>query len=305
MNDFYGEQDSVFHYLPVSEEDEKLGMICTTAGTVTTPARREYPPNREAHPGPFRSVAEGRVLPIFQVIYITQGEGTFNTDGRLYKVRPGSIMFVLPGHAHSYKPLWETGWQEYWAGFMGDYFTRMLVEGIISPQHVFFDMGLRDDLLSIYKRILEEVKNQQPLYQLRTCSAILTILAEMLTRQRRGDRPSYYQQIVEKAKFLMESRVESAISLPDISGELGISASRFNEIFKTYTAMTPYQFFIQLKIYRAERLLEQEETSVKEVSLSLGFEDQYYFSRLFKNKTGIAPSEWKRHLHPENRENST
>ncbi|MDR2314006.1 MAG: helix-turn-helix domain-containing protein [Spirochaetaceae bacterium] len=301
MSSCHEGQDSVFHYLPVSDEDEKLGMICTTAGTVITPAHVSYPRNRVDHPAPFRSVATGRILPIFQIVYITQGEGIFNADGTRYKVRPGSVIFVLPGHLHSYSPLPETGWEEYWVGFMGDYFTRMLVEGIISPRHIFFDIGLRNDLLAIYKRILEEVKTQQPLYQLRSCSAILTILAEMLTHQRRGDKPNYYQQIVERAKFLMESRVESSISLPDISDELGISASRFNEIFKTYTAMTPHQYFIQLKIYRAERLLEQEDVSVKKAALSLGFEDQYYFSRLFKNKTGIAPSEWKRRLYPEHR----
>jgi AraC-like DNA-binding protein len=120
----------------------------------------------------------------------------------------------------------------------------------------------------------------------------------MLTHERRGEKPNYYQKIVEKAKFLMEGRVEDILSLSDVSEELGLSPSRFNEIFKTYTAMTPYQYFIQLKIHRAERLLEEEGASVKEVAFSLGFEDQHYFSRLFKNKTGIAPSEWKKYLTP-------
>jgi AraC-like DNA-binding protein len=57
--------------------------------------------------------------------------------------------------------------------------------------------------------------------------------------------------------------------------------------------MTPYQYYIQIKIYKAENLLEQQDLSVKEVAHKIGFEDQYYFSRLFKNKTGVSPSEWK------------
>ncbi|MDR1307373.1 MAG: AraC family transcriptional regulator [Treponema sp.] len=292
-------QDSIFHYLPVSEEDEKLGVICTTAGNNSIPPRVVYPPNKEAHPAPFRPVAEGRILPDFQTVYITEGEGVFNADDRSYQVKPGSFILILPGMKHSYKPVFEIGWQEYWAGFKGDYFTRMLVEGIISPQHIFFDIGIRDDFITAYNRILEEVRTQQPLYQLRACSGILYILAEILTHERRGKKPNHYQTIVEKAKRLMGSRVESILNLTDISAELGLSPSRFNEIFKTYTAMTPYQYFIQLKIHRAGHLLEDENVSVKEVSFSLGFEDQYYFSRLFKNKTGIAPSEWKKYLHPE------
>ena len=73
----------------------------------------------------------------------------------------------------------------------------------------------------------------------------------MLTFARRQQQPNYSQKIVEKAKFLMASNVFSAINLPHISGEIGISTSRLNEIFKTYTAMTPYQYFIHIKILQA------------------------------------------------------
>jgi AraC-like DNA-binding protein len=56
--------------------------------------------------------------------------------------------------------------------------------------------------------------------------------------------------------------------------------------------MTPYQYFIDIKIYEAKMFLEQK-IPVKEVAFRLGFKDQYYFSRLFKSKTGVNPSCWK------------
>jgi AraC-like DNA-binding protein len=92
----------------------------------------------------------------------------------------------------------------------------------------------------------------------------------------------------------MESNIYGAINLPAISEQLGLSTSRFNEIFKTYTAMTPYQYYIHIKIRRAGNLLEQEDIPIKEAAYRMGFEDQYYFSRLFKNKTGVSPSEWRK-----------
>jgi AraC-like DNA-binding protein len=58
--------------------------------------------------------------------------------------------------------------------------------------------------------------------------------------------------------------------------------------------MTPYQYFIHIKIQKAKSLLTQKDASVKEVAYKLGFDDQFYFSRLFKNKTGFSPSELKR-----------
>ncbi|MDR1105043.1 MAG: AraC family transcriptional regulator [Treponema sp.] len=55
-----------------------------------------------------------------------------------------------------------------------------------------------------------------------------------------------------------------------------------------------YQYYIHIKIEKAQRLLEEKDVSVKEAAYRLGFDDQYYFSRLFKNKTGFTPAEWKR-----------
>ncbi|MDR1898627.1 MAG: AraC family transcriptional regulator, partial [Treponema sp.] len=270
---------SFLHYLPFSEEDEKLGMICTTAGTVGVAPGTAYPPHRNRHPAPFRPVAEGRTLPIFQIVYVTEGEGTFWTDGRSYEVTPGSAMLILPGVKHRYRPVLETGWHEYWVGFMGDYFNRMLREGILSRERVFFNVGLQNYLVSQFNLIFEEIRTQQSLYQLKACTGILAIIAEMLTRERRAGQPNYYQKIVEKAKYIMEKNLEHTLSLPDISDELGISSSRFTEIFKTATAMSPHQYYIQIKIHKAEELLEKEDLSIKEIALRLGFEDQYYFSR--------------------------
>jgi len=289
-------QDSFLHYLPYSEEDEKLGMLCTTAGSVNVKPGTEYPPQKNDHPAPFRTVTEGRVLPEFQIVYITSGEGIFSCDGETYQVKPGCVMLVLPGLKHSYKPLFETGWQEYWVGFKGVYFSRLLEEGRLSAEHVFFETGLHNSLISIFSQIFDEVRNQRPLYQLKTCALIMSLVAEVLTRERRKEQPNYFEKIVAKAKYMMESNVYGAINLPAISEQLGISTSRLNEVFKTYTSMTPYQYYIHIKIHKAESLLELEDISVKEAAYRMGFEDQYYFSRLFKNKTGVSPSDWKKYI---------
>ncbi|MDR0388002.1 MAG: AraC family transcriptional regulator [Treponema sp.] len=284
---------SFLHYLPYSEEDEKLGMVCLTVGTTTVAPHTVYPPNKNDHPVLFRSVAEGRILPDFQIVYITKGQGIFNAEGVTYTVNPGSMLLIMPGMRHSYKPVFETGWQEYWVGFNGSFFMKLFREGILSKERLFFQVGLHEQYLNIFDQIFEEVRVQRPLYQFKAGVGIMTLLGEVLAHERRKEQPNYYQKIVEKAKYLMEFNVYGVINLPSIAEQIGISPSRLNEIFKTYTAMTPYQYYIHIKILKAERLLEQPDVSVKEVAFRLGFDDQYYFSRLFKNKTGITPSRWK------------
>ena len=288
--------DSFLHYLPYSEEDEKLGMVCTTAGCIKVEPYTSYPPHKVDHPLLFRPVADGRTLPEFQLVYITEGQGIFSIANQTYTVSPGSMLLILPGIRHRYKPVYEIGWHEYWVGFKGDFFSNMIRQDILSNGHPFFDLGLHDNIILTFNNIFDEVRAQRSLYQLKACVGILSLLTEMLTHERRKEQPNYYQKIVEKAKCLMESNVYGTINLSNISQQIGISTSRLNDIFKTYTSMTPYQFYIHIKIHKAENLLEQENVSVKEVAYRLGFEDQYYFSRLFKNKTGIAPSVWKKYI---------
>jgi AraC-like DNA-binding protein len=286
--------EAILHYLPFSEEDEKLGMVCTTVGNVEVPPYVEYPPHKNEHPAIFRNVAEGRILPNFHIIYITRGKGIFETGGKSYTVSPGSVFFLLPGVKHRYKPVYECGWHEYWVGFQGKNFSKLMEQGLLSRECVFSEAGLHDSIIATFNMIIDEVKIQAPLFQLKVCAGILSLIAEILTRNRRKEQTNNYQRIVEKAKSLMEANVSGAINLPGISEQIGISTSRLNEIFKTYTSMTPYQYYMQLKIKKAADLLEQKDTPIKEVAYSLGFEDQYYFSRFFKKKTGVAPSAWRK-----------
>jgi hypothetical protein len=114
-----------FKYLTFSEEDEKWQMVCTDAGYTDVLPYTLYPPNKDGHPRAFRYVAVGRTLNEYQIIYVTKGQGIFETQGRQYKVIPGSIMMVFPGVRHHYKPLYEVGWMEYWVGFRGEHFDNL------------------------------------------------------------------------------------------------------------------------------------------------------------------------------------
>ena len=59
--------------------------------------------------------------------------------------------------------------------------------------------------------------------------------------------------------------------------------------FKRYYGVTPYQYILDRKIAVARRLLLVTNMKVFEISAQLGFSDEYYFSDLFKAKTGVSP----------------
>lgn len=289
--------DSFFRYLTWSEEDERWQLVCTDAGHSETCPGVPYPPHKEDHPAAYRSVAVGRTLNDYQAVYVTRGQGVFSSGGRSHEVGPGSLLFLFPGVPHSYRPALETGWTEYWVGFKGAQADMLCREGFLSPERPLWRPGLQNGILSHYRQILDLVRNQPPLYQPRASALILGLVAEVLACERRSTQAGHAEALVAQAKFLMEESVDGEINMLAIADSLGVSGSHLNEVFKSYTAMTPYQYFIGIKIGRAKELLERG-LPVKEAAWLLGFGDEYYFSRLFKQKTGISPSHWKRFACP-------
>jgi AraC-like DNA-binding protein len=103
----------------------------------------------------------------------------------------------------------------------------------------------------------------------RASSFVLLLIAEILALRRRAAQPSHSEQLVEKATFLMGENICSEINLSGIGETLGVSTSHLNEVFMSYTAMTPYQYFISIKMRKAKELLERGDLSIKEVAFRL------------------------------------
>jgi AraC-like DNA-binding protein len=80
-----------------------------------------------------------------------------------------------------------------------------------------------------------------------------------------------------------------------LSSMAGYSSSHFLTLFKSSTGYAPKEFFIRLRMHRACLMLARA-ARVKEVAAALGYDDQFYFSRLFKSVLGIAPRDYRQKM---------
>ncbi len=283
-------------YLTWSDEDEGRLMVCTDVGQADVSCGAAYPPLRNGHPSAFRSVATGRTVNEYQLVYVTRGRGTFSSgegdSRREWRVEPGSVLAVFPGVSHAYSPDPQAGWEERWVGFRGPTADALRSSGFHSPDRPFFQVGVHEALLSIFSELFSIVRLQEPYYQFRAGALILLLLSEILGRSRKAEQHDEASDLVERAKHLMKDRLRRPCSMEELGEELGVGRDRFYEMFRSYTGMTPLRYYTHLKVNEAKEMLSDQESSVKEVAFTLGFEDPYYFSRLFKKNTGVAPSEW-------------
>jgi AraC-like DNA-binding protein len=87
----------------------------------------------------------------------------------------------------------------------------------------------------------------------------------------------------------MKEHIETTLTIDELARQAGLSATHFSRLFSQQTGSPPMEYFIHLKIQRACRYLTFTRSSIKEISLTLGYSDQYYFSRIFHKVVGVSP----------------
>ena len=98
---------------------------------------------------------------------------------------------------------------------------------------------------------------------------------------------------VEQSIVYMRQNLNRPLQVATLAAMAKISPSHFFALFKRRTGCAPMDYFTRLRMERARRLLDATTLSVKEVAAAMGYEDQFYFSRVFKSVTSLAPTEYR------------
>jgi YesN/AraC family two-component response regulator len=104
-------------------------------------------------------------------------------------------------------------------------------------------------------------------------------------------------RIKNSIQFMSIHYSEPALTIDKLAKQFDLHPVYYGSLFQQTTGMTFKQYLTSLRLNYAESMLKSGEYGVSEVALQCGFSDIFYFSRLFKQKKGIPPSE----LFPEKR----
>jgi AraC-like DNA-binding protein len=283
------------NYLISSEEDELWGLTVTTVGQQKISENQAYPPTN--HPnGYFFNVDKGRVLNEYQLLYITNGNGvfTYGNNKQSCLITEGKMFFLMPGIWHSYKPIENTGWNEYWIGFNGDIIERIVEKGFFINRAPVFSIGLNEPIVDLYIKAIDIANEERAGYQQALAGIVMHILGLMFYRDKTRDFEDENLILkINKAKIIMRESIYTALTAEDIAKQLNVGYSGFRRAFKELTGNSPSQYMLELKLNEAKLQLSTTTLSIKEISYNLNFENPDYFPIFFKKRTGMTPIEYR------------
>lgn len=285
-------REEFFRYFPISDRQRVWDLHVAGVGRIVRAYRGS--PDR-GHPMPYYYVWEtGRVLDQYGLVYITQGQGEFESASlRRTVVDAGTVLLLLPGEWHRYRTGEQVCWSYYWVHFGGGYLDRLVERRVLSPERPIFKTGLQPNLLRAYASLAERARIEPPGFQQMMCGNILEILGVALASDGGQADSERLGAVVRQATVLLEQRMAEEVDLRELAASLEVSYDGFRHAFKKHTGLAPHQYLLQLRIHRARELLYGTDLTVRQIAASLGFEDPYYFSRAFRKMTGRSPKRWR------------
>lgn len=283
-------------YIPQNQRDELWGLSVCSTGYQKVAAGEHYPPARHNQEYMF-NLSNGRILSEYQLLYIIDGAGTLVTaHGGRHRITAGDMFMLFPGEWHTYSPDPETGWTEYWIGFSGVNIDNRVSAGFFSTEKPLYHIGYDEIIVELYHEAIRTATRQDPYFQQLLAGIVNHLLGLMFMagHNRLLGKDNEMRRLIDKAKAYMQDSVEKDIKMPDVADRLNISYTKFRRMFKEYTGQSPAQYIINLRIHRAKEMLRGTNISIKEISIILHFENQEYFATLFKKRTGISPSEFRK-----------
>ncbi len=229
------------------------------------------------------------------VIYCLDGKGWYAAQGQRWTIRPGQVLFVQCDIAHAYGSDETDPWSISWAHFRGNLAQSYLQLLGVGPDKPVLTIGVHSSITTLFSDALFMMRAGYSVhYLVKTASIVQQILSQIAILDAYSPPPGANGLNVEEVINYMLANITRRCTLDDFATFAHLSRSYFSRQFREKTGYAPVDYYIRLKMQRACELLETTPMTVGAIALLLGYDDPYYFSRLFNKIIGAYPTAYRR-----------
>ena len=250
-----------------------------------------YFPNAAYHYRQRRNGCPDNIL-----FYCIRGKGWVTIKNKRFEVRANEYI-IVPAckDSLSYGADENDPWTIYWVHFSGRdmaTFNRSFGIGLLDgPQQIVFnEKGLQ--LWDTMYNNLAMGFSKENLTNANMCLYYF-VATFLFPDKHSNEKKQDTKEMITDTIIYMRNELSSKLTVNDMARKSNISASHFTSLFRKATGMAPLDYFIHLKLQKGCLLLHRTDTLVKQIASEIGYDDPYYFSRLFKKYMNMSPEQYR------------
>jgi AraC-like DNA-binding protein len=232
------------------------------------------------------------------MMYCCAGKGYYAINGEpLKSLSAGQVVIFPPRTPHEYFASEDSPWSIYWVHFKGNSFYA-IYDMIMENMPIDIGSITGDKFKELFHQcfcILQlPYYEEEFLYLCQQIGTMLTLLPCVVRRSlvqlalNKGG-----PQQIQQAMSYMQAHLHEDVTLAELADTAHFSPSHLYRLFKSSTGYAPIDFFLRIKIHAAAQDIYFSTLPIKDIAISYGIEDPYYFSRLFKKIIGISPKNFR------------
>ncbi|SHN11260.1 AraC family transcriptional regulator [Chitinophaga sp. CF418] len=237
-------------------------------------------------------------------LYLTEGAATMKIGSEDYYIRKGEMLFVPAGQVFSFDAHDEN--KGFFCKFhddmlLGKYGNSELLKEfeflkVWGKPHIMLDEATSGFVLHLFERVLQEYME----HGLQHMNILQPYLIALFCEVNRVYQPLLANQqtnavnITNRFRELIVQNIRNRHMVSDYAAMLNISPSHLNKSVRMIARKAPTKCIDEAIVQEAKVLLSQSDFPISEVAIQVGFEDQSYFTRLFKRYEGMTPTEFRR-----------
>lgn len=230
------------------------------------------------------------------LIYCLQGKGHYVVGDKKFEVTANQ--YILLPATEQYMRYWadnEDPWTIYWVHFTGNQIDSFNNSLQIIPQKGPVSIVFNEKVLDAWHQIYQTLEMGYSLENLANATMCLHYFMAMFLFPEKHltvDNAEKSDLITETISN-MRQNLDKKLTVEDMANQHKLSCSHFSMLFRKGTGMAPLDYFIHLKMQKACQLIYSNESKIKEIAMTLGYDDPFYFSRVFKKNMGQSPEQYR------------
>lgn len=227
----------------------------------------------------------------YKLYYVTQGKGMVTIDGIGFFVSSGQSFLTFPFSNVCLKPDKNSPWSYKWVEFRGLEAAEIISQTDFSKKHPVVDNINVADFENYFD--IPESRIASSYSQYRAIGKLIYLLSYYLEHfpRKKAENNDYTlmaRNYIEKNYRNPEFNVQS------VAQYIKIDRTYLYRLFIKETGMSVIDYINNCRISKAQTMLLDKNTSIKDVAYSVGFADQMYFSKVFKKINGMTPTEYRK-----------